>query len=347
MPNGSRRPRVRTGDPDLDQAVWDFVERLEVDGDRDLFAEMLSTIARLARDDTDRGDLKIVNGALREMRNSFATFAPFRSARKASIFGSARVRPDEPQFALAVELGRALAAAGWMIITGGGPGIMTAAVAGAGRDASFAVTIRLPFEPTAASALVDDDHLVRFRYFFTRKLTFMKESSAYIILPGGFGTLDETFELLTLVQTGKETPAPIVLLDPPEDTYWQRWLDFVEDELVDPALVSPEDLDLVVLTSSVEEAVAEVTGFYRRYHSSRYVEGRLCIRMTSELSDTALRSLNEEFADIVEGGTIERCHPFPVELDDDDHPELPRLVFNFDMHHFARLHRMIRRINEL
>lgn len=346
MANGSRRPRVRTGDPALDDAVWQMVERLGVDEDRDLFAEMLATIARLARDDTDRGDLKIVNGALREMRNSFATFAPFRSSRKAAIFGSARVRPDEAPFALAVELGRALSDAGWMVITGGGPGIMTAAVAGAGRESSFAVTIRLPFEPTAASALVDDDHLVRFRYFFTRKLSFMKESSAYIILPGGFGTLDETFELLTLVQTGKETPAPIVLLDPPEDTYWQRWLDFVEDELVDSGLVSPEDLDLVVLTSSVPEAVEEVTGFYRRYHSSRYVEGRLCIRMTSELPDDALARLNDEFGDIVEGGSIDRCGPFPAELDDHDHPDLPRLVFNFDMHHFARLHRMIRAINE-
>ena len=202
MANPAKRPRrtrARTGDPVVDEAIAALVDALAPEDNTAIVSEMLTSVARMAREDNDRGDLKIVNGALRELRSSFTTFAPFRGDRKVSVFGSARTRPDEPAFHQAVALGRAVAAAGWMVITGGGPGVMNAAISGAGRDNSFAVTIRLPFEPSAASTLVDDDHLVRFRYFFTRKLTFMKESSAYVVFPGGFGTLDETFELLTLV----------------------------------------------------------------------------------------------------------------------------------------------------
>jgi hypothetical protein len=349
MANGTRRvrnSRARTGDPAVDGAIQQLLDVLEVDNDRDVLGEMLTSVARMARDDTDRGDLKLANGTIREMRNSFATFAPFRGERKASVFGSARTRPDEPSFQLAVELGRALAAAGWMVITGGGPGIMNAAVSGAGRQNAFAVTIRLPFEPTAASTLVDDDHLVRFKYFFTRKLTFMKESSAYVVFPGGFGTLDETFELLTLIQTGKETPAPIVLIDPDDETYWVTWMDFVKDELVTAGLVYPADLELVHLTSSIDEAVAYIDDFYRTYHSMRYVDGRMVVRLTHSIGDEALATVNEEFADIVAGGVIERCDPFPAEVVDRDHVELPRLVFTFDQRHFARLHRFARRLSD-
>ncbi|MCC6225281.1 MAG: TIGR00730 family Rossman fold protein [Microthrixaceae bacterium] len=349
MPNGSRRSRAvraRTGDPLVDEAVLALLDSLGIDGDRDLVSEMLATVAKLARDRTDRGDLKIVNGALREMRSSFGTFAPFRGDPKASVFGSARTHPDEPAYQLAVDLGRALADAGWMVITGGGPGIMHAAVSGAGRHNSFAVTIRLPFEPTAASTLVDDDHLVRFRYFFTRKLTFMKESSAYVVFPGGFGTLDETFELLTLVQTGKESPAPIVLIDPPEDHYWVTWIDFIRHELVEAGLVAPDDLDLVFLTSSVGDAVAYIDGFYRNYHSMRSVDERLCIRMNHAIDDASLATLNEEFADILASGVIERCEAFPVEVDDLDEVDRPRLVLNFNRRHFARLHQLCRRLGD-
>jgi uncharacterized protein (TIGR00730 family) len=315
MANGTRRvrtSRARTGDEAVDAAVQNLLDVLGPENDRDVLSELLTSVARLARDEADRGDLKIVNGTVREMRNSFATFAPFRGERKASVFGSARTRPDEPAFQQAVELGRSLAAAGWMVITGGGPGIMNAAVSGAGRQNAFAVTIRLPFEPTAASTLVDDDHLVRFKYFFTRKLTFMKESSAYVVFPGGFGTLDETFELLTLVQTGKEPPAPIVLIDPGDETYWVTWLEFVRNELVPAGLVASEDLDLVHITSSVDEAVTYIDDFYRTYHSMRYVDGRMVVRLTHPIDDDALATLNEEFADIVAGGSIEKTEPFPA-----------------------------------
>lgn len=349
MPTPHRRVRpgrLRTGDPNIDAAVAALADALAVERDADLVSELLVTVARLARDQPDRGDLKIVNGALREMRNSFATFAPFRQDRKASVFGSARIAADQPAYHLAVELGRELAAAGWMVITGGGPGIMHAAVSGAGRENSFAVTIRLPFEPTAASTLVDDDHLVRFRYFFTRKLTFMKESSAYVVFPGGFGTLDETFELLTLVQTGKESPAPIVLIDPPEDRYWVTWIDFVRDELVGAGLVAPDDLDLVHLSSSVSEAVDYIDGFYRTYHSMRSVDGRLCLRLDHDIDDAALATINAEFADLLSSGRIERCSPFPAEVEDRDELDRPRLVLCFDQRHFSRLHQLCRRLGD-
>jgi len=341
-----RPGRLRTGDPQVDAAVTALVETLGVERDEELICELLTTVARLARDQPDRGDLKIVNGAMREMRSSFATFAPFRQDRKASVFGSARVPADRPAYHLAVETGRALAEAGWMVITGGGPGIMHAAVSGAGRENAFAVTIRLPFEPTAASTLVEDDHLVRFRYFFTRKLTFMKESSAYVVFPGGFGTLDETFELLTLVQTGKESPAPIVLIDPSEERYWVKWIEFVRTELVGAGLVAPDDLDLVHLTSSPADAVAYIDGFYRTYHSMRMVDGRLCLRLEHDIDDAALATLNEEFADLLSSGSIERCTPFPPEVEDRDELDRPRLVLCFDQRHFARLHQLCRRLGD-
>jgi uncharacterized protein (TIGR00730 family) len=234
-----------------------------------------------------------------------------------------------------------------MVISGGGPGIMTATIEGAGGQNSFAVTIRLPFEGNPASALVDDDHLVRFRYFFTRKLAFMKEASGYVILPGGFGTMDELFELLTLVQTGKEMPAPIVLLEPEGGTYWRTWVDFVQTELIDSGWVSPEDLDLVHFSTSAEDTVRYIVDFYRGYHSLRFVNGRLVVRLQREISDEALATLNEEFADMVVTGSIERTAALPAEIDDDDVPELPRLTMDFDNRSFTALHRMAQRLADL
>ncbi|HKY16513.1 MAG TPA: LOG family protein, partial [Microthrixaceae bacterium] len=210
------RTRARRTDPVTESAIDALLDAGEVVEDRDLYSEMMRTVLRMARDGADRGDVKITNGALRELRSAYRRFAPYRATRKVSVFGSARTHPDDPAYVQAVELGGALARHGFMVITGGGPGIMTAAIEGAGRENSFVVTIRLPFEDSPPT-LVDEERWVRFRYFFTRKLTFMKESSAYVVCPGGFGTMDETFELLTLIQTGKETPAPVVLIDPPDE----------------------------------------------------------------------------------------------------------------------------------
>lgn len=341
-----RRGRDRTGDAELDACIAQLAELATPGEDRDLVTEMLVSVTRMARASHDRGDLKIVNTALRELRNSFATFENTRDVRKASVFGSARTRPDEAAYAAAREIGEALAAMGWMVITGGGPGIMTAAVEGAGRDNSFAVTIRLPFEPSTGASIVSERHLVRFRYFFTRKLTFMKESSAYVCMPGGFGTMDETFELLTLLQTGKESPAPVILFDPPGERYWAEWEEFIRTQLQGAGLVSPDDLDLVTITSSVDEACRSIADFYRTYHSQRYVNGSLVIRMNHEISDDHLATLNSEFADIVESGRIRRTGPTPAEVTDRDVVHLPRLKLDFNNRHFARLLAFIRRLGD-
>ena len=338
--------RSRTGIPQIDAAVDALVAAARPQQNEDLYRELLTAAAKMMSDGVARGDLKIASGALRELRNAFTTFEPHASRRKVTVFGSARTEPDEDSYRQAQELGAALAGAGWMIISGGGPGIMTAIIEGAGRENSFAVTIRLPFEQAPPHALVDHSHLVRFRYFFTRKLTFMNEASAYALFPGGFGTLDETFELFTLIQTGKETPAPIVLIDPPGETYWLAITELIRTELVASGLVSVNDLDLFHLTSSVTEAVAYIDAFFANYHSMRWVDGQLVIRMERELTDDALETLNDEFADIVSKPIIP-TEPLEAEITDDDELGRPRLLLAFDSHQFSRLHRLVRRIGEL
>ena len=338
--------RYRTGNDAVDAAVDALVAAANPQLNEDLYRELLTAASRLMIDGVDRGDLKIASGAMRELRNSFATFEPHAGRRKVTVFGSARTRPDEDAYVQARELGAALSAAGWMIISGGGPGIMTAIIEGAGSDDSFAAAIRLPFEQSPPHQLVDPSHLVRFRYFFTRKLTFMNEASAYALFPGGFGTLDETFELFTLVQTGKETPAPIVLIDPPGDTYWQTITEFIRTELCDAGLVSSDDLDLFHLTSSVPEAVRYIDAFFANYHSMRWVDGQLVIRMERELPEAGLATLNSEFVDIVARPIIP-TEPLEAEVIDDDQLDLPRLLLAFDSRQFSRLHRLVRRLGEL
>src|SRR6266568_8120118 len=251
--------------------IGELVDRIGSAKDADLIYEMIVSAARLARDRATRGDLKIANAALKEMRYAFSVFEPYREARKAAIFGSARTRRDDPLYEQTVALARELARADWMVITGAGPGIMEAGIEGAGAANSFGVSIRLPFEAATTQFLADDPKLVNFRYFFTRKVTFVKEAHAFVLLPGGFGTLDEAFELLTLVQTGKSVPAPIVLLDVPGGTYWLTWLEFMNRELRDRRYISPGDAELFCITDDVHVALTEVTGFYRNYHSLRFV----------------------------------------------------------------------------
>ncbi|HEX5094850.1 MAG TPA: TIGR00730 family Rossman fold protein [Acidimicrobiia bacterium] len=342
----ARLPRYRTGDAEIDEQIADLIAKLGDDvRDTDLLFELVVSTVRLARDHASRGDLKMANAALKEMRYAFAVFEPYRSARKAAIFGSARTRRDDPLYEQTVRLAEALAAADWMVITGAGPGIMEAGIEGAGAASSFGVGIRLPFEAATSQFLADDPKLVNFRYFFTRKVTFVKESHAFILLPGGFGTLDEAFELLTLVQTGKSQPAPIVLLDVPGGTYWLTWLEFVHRELRDRGYISAEDLDLVKITDDVDVALAEVTGFYRNFHSLRFVAGDLVLRIHEQPTEPELAALNDEFADIVSRGRIEIAEASPAEIADRDYPELPRLRFRFDRHGFARLRKLIDRLN--
>jgi uncharacterized protein (TIGR00730 family) len=341
----TRLPRYRTGDSELDQRIADLIAQIGDVPDSDLIFELIVSAVRLARDRAQRGDLKIANSALKEMRYAFAVFEPYRAARKAAIFGSARTTRDDPLYAQTVALARELAQADWMVITGAGPGIMEAGIEGAGAANSFGVSIRLPFEATTTQFLADDPKLVNFRYFFTRKVTFVKEAHAFVLLPGGFGTLDEGFELLTLVQTGKAPPAPIVLLDVPGGTFWLSWMQFVERELRARGYISPVDVNLVKITDDVTVALGEITSFYRNYHSLRFVEGDLVLRMHKLPDDAQLAQLNTDFRDIVTTGHIETATASKAELADNDVPDLARLRMRFDRHSYSRLRALIDWLN--
>jgi uncharacterized protein (TIGR00730 family) len=344
----ARHSRRRTGDPALDRRLMELLDgRVESPEDRDLLFEMLTTIVRLAGDGVDRLSLKITNAALKEMRQAFRVFAPYRDVPKVTIFGSARTRPDDPLYTQTRDLAAALARTGWMVVTGAGPGIMAAGAEGAGRDRSIGVNIRLPFEQEANPFIAADSKLVSMKYFFTRKLMLMKESAGFVVLPGGFGTLDETFELLTLLQTGKAAPAPLVLLEVPGGTYWQAWDRFVRDELAGRGLVSDEDLLLSRITDNVDDAASEILGFFRNYHSIRYVAATLVMRLRSEPTDEEVARLSAEFFDICVDDGIHKTGALPAEVADDDHVDLPRLAFRFDRMSHGRLRALIDAVNRL
>ena len=309
--------------------------------------QILVSAVLLAKDPPDRLDLKIVNAALQEMRAAFAVFAPYADVPKVTIFGSARTREDDPLYTHTRELAKALADHGWMVVTGAGPGIMAAGMEGAGVENSIGVLIRLPFEAGANELIAGDDKLVEMRYFFTRKLMLIKESAAFVAMPGGFGTLDETFELLTLVQTGKAQPAPIVLLDTPGGRYWHGLERFVDEQVAGAGLISTSDRALYRITDSVGEALEEVEGFYRNYHSMRYVGDRLVLRLQADPTVEETKRLSSEFADIIVQGRIEKARPFPPEIAGDDHLDKPRIVLKFDRHGFGRLRSLIDRLNRL
>jgi uncharacterized protein (TIGR00730 family) len=338
--------RYRTGSESLDQRIADLVAAAGITRDEDLVFEMLVSVVRMGREAADRGDLKLVNAALKELRYSFLVFEPYASVPKVSIFGSARIRRDDPAYLVAREFGRLMAERDWMVVTGAGPGIMEAGIEGAGAERAFGVNIVLPFEQEASPLIAGDPKLINYRYFFTRKITFMKESKAFALLPGGFGTLDEAFELLTLMQTGRSPICPVVLIEPEGSTYWGTFLDFVRTELTAKrSLIDDDDLCLVRRFDTVAAAVEEITHFYSRYHSSRMVGRRLVLRLSEPVDDATLDALNEEFADIVTAGRIERAEASPSEIEDGDVPDLPRLAFQFDRASYARLRRLIDRIN--
>jgi len=319
---------------------------------RDVLAEIIRTAYELAGDDADRLNLKITRDALKEMRSAFRVFAPYEGVRKVTVFGSARTHPSDPLYEQARLLAQSLAENGWMIVTGAGPGIMEAANVGAGRDQSFGVNIRLPFEEGVSELFAASDKFVSMKYFFTRKLMLIKESSGFVSLPGGFGTLDETFELLTLFQTGKATPAPLVLLDVHGEhgehgSYWRGWQRFVDEELAVRGLISPGDPSLYTITDDVEEAAAVVRGFWRNYHSIRWVGPRLVIRLNAEPTDAEVAQLNEEFADLCTEGGITRTEPLAAEASDRDELGRPRLLLCFDVRQGGRFRTLIESLNQL
>jgi uncharacterized protein (TIGR00730 family) len=341
------RTRYRTGDPGVDQALLDLLDELGAIENRDQLFEILVTAVRLANDHADRLDLKITNAALKEMRAAYRAFAPYRDRRKVTIFGSARTNVDHPTYVQARDLAARLAEAGWMVVTGAGPGIMSAGLEGAGRANSFGVNIRLPFEQAPNPYIHGDPKLISMKYFFTRKLMLVKESHGFVSLPGGFGTLDETFELLTLAQTGKASPAPIVLLDEPGGRFWSALVDYVREQVSAGGYINADDLALFLVTDSVDAAVDELLTFGRNFHSVRWVGGRLVIRLRRAPTPEELAAIAEEFADLCTTGVIDASGPLPVEVAENDNVELPRLLLTMNTAKNGRLRSLIDCLNRL
>ncbi len=322
-----------------------IVSELGVSENVRLSEELVSEALGLITDQPDTLDLKIATAALTEMRDAYAMFAPYKHARKVAIFGSARTSPDDPLYELTRGLAERLADRGWMTVTGAGPGIMQAGMEGAGREMSIGVSIRLPFESGANSIIAGDEKHVSMKYFFTRKLMLIKESQGFVCMPGGFGTLDEMFELLTLTQTGKGMPVPIVLLDAPGDPFWEGVDTFVREQLIARGLVSATDVDLYTITNDSDEAARIIEGFYANYDSIRFVGDHLVIRMRQGPTDAQLADLNERFGHLATSGTIERAEPFKIERRDHDKLDLDRLTFVFAKRGYSDLVGMIRVLN--
>lgn len=337
-------PGVRRDFGAFDRAAEELVQKLAVANNADLVRELIVTALRLADDDAERGDVKIVSSALKELRYAFKTFAPWKDVRKVSVFGSARTRANNASYQQALEFGKEMARRGFMIITGAGPGIMRAGNEGAGAEKSFGVNIRLPFEQRANTVILGDRKLVTFRYFFTRKLMFIKEADGVAFFPGGFGTMDEMYETLTLVQTGKTVPIPLVMVDEPGGTYWADWHGFVE-RLIYRGLVSEEDNRLFRVAYSVSEACDEICNFYRVYNSSRYVKGRFIIRLNAPLSPETVARLKADFTDI-HGGDLEMTGAHPEEALEAKVAHLPRLAMNFNRKNQGRLRQLIDILNK-
>jgi uncharacterized protein (TIGR00730 family) len=299
------------------------------------------------QEDDESADLKLMNTTLKEMRFTSKVFGPYRNVRKVTVFGSARTQPGAPVYEMAKLFGQKLVEAGYMVITGGGGGIMQAANEGAGPEHSFGVNIRLPFEQKANPVLEGNPRLITYKYFFNRKVAFLKEADAVALFPGGFGTLDEAMETLTLVQTGKRNPLPLVLVDDPNCSYWTRLIKLLEEELLARNYISPSDFSLFERVCSVDAAVEKINRFYRRYHSMRYVDGRLVVRLTSPLGPEDIRKLAEKFHDILlPNGSITPSGALEAEMEDADILHLPRLVVDFNRKDFGRLKGLIDAINE-
>lgn len=310
-------------------------------------ADIIHNALRLLTDLEDSGDARVLQTAVRELRYSFRLFAPYAKTRKVTIFGSARTLPDRLEYQQAVEFGRKIAEAGFMVITGAGAGIMQAGHEGAGPEKSFGVNIRLPWEQSVNPVIREDKKLVTFKYFFTRKLIFIRHSDAIVLFPGGFGTMDEGYEALTLMQTGKSQIMPLVLVDRPGGTYWRAWDKYVRDHLLRDQLISPDDLHLYQITDDTDQAVKIITRFYRNFHSSRFVKDLLVIRLRHAPSPAALQAMNEDFANIIMGPKIKPIEPSPEEIQDGDNLELPRIAFGFNRRDYGRLRQLLDVLNGL
>src|SRR5438034_10773421 len=328
-------------DPELKRRIDDLIAYKGGGHNADLIGDVVENALKLLHDVEDRGDVRVIQTALRELRYAFKWFAPYAATRKVTIFGSARTLPNKTEYKQAVEFARKISAAGFMIITGAGPGIMQAGHEGAGPEKSFGANIRLPWEQAANPIIQHDKKLITFKYFFTRKLIFLRHSDAIALFPGGFGTMDEGYEALTLMQTGKSRLMPLVLIDRPGGTYWKTWDKQIREQLLRDQLISPDDLNLYQITDDTDQTVKGITRFYRNYHSMRFVKDLLVIRLNHAPSRSAIDGLNEDFADIIVGPEIRRIDPTPDELQDDDTVEMPRIGFGFNRRDYGRLRQLI------
>lgn len=332
-------------DPELQKRIQELIQYKGGGYNEEDVADIMENALKLLTDVKDSGDVRIIKIALRELRYAFRLFAPFIGKRKVTIFGSARTGPDAPEYKQAVEFGWKISAAGFMVITGAGSGIMQAGHEGAGPAKSFGVNIRLPWEQAANPVIAEDKKLVTFRYFFTRKLIFIRHSDAIVLFPGGFGTFDEGYEALTLMQTGKSQLLPLVLVDKPGGAFWKTWDANVRGLLLRGKLISPEDIHLYHITDSVDEAVNIITRFYRNFHSTRFVKDLLVIRMKNPPPAAALAAMNRDFADIIVSGQIEVIPPTRDEVEDGDNLDLARIGFQFNRRDYGRLRQLIDAVN--
>ncbi len=331
--------------PEFQERIRQLVADWGAEKSPELIEELIVTALKMARDKMGTGDLKLMNRSLKELRYAAKIFAPYRHKRKVVVFGSARTVPSEPEAQQAEEFGRQMVANNYMVITGGGDGIMGAAQRGAGRENSFGLNIRLPFEQRANEIIHGDPKLINFNYFFTRKLNFVKETHAYALFPGGFGTMDEGFEALTLMQTGKALIIPIVLIDRPDGSYWETWMRFLTDHLLKLGLISKEDFNFIKIEHDVAAAVQHILDFYRNYQSSRWVGSQLVLRLGNRLTDKAVTDLNKQFADLLREGSIEQRNALPQEKNQPEISDLPRLVLTPHRHQFGRYRQLIDAIN--
>jgi len=334
------------GDQVIDNLISELAKRSSSLDTEYLLREILTTTVKLGKESVDRGDLKLVNNTLKELRYSFKIFSPYRAIKKVIIFGSARSKNNSSEYKMAEELSRKLSAKKYMIVTGGGPGVMEAGNKGAGVGKDFALNIRLPFEQKPNPYIDEKEKLINFKYFFTRKLIFVKETDATAVFPGGFGTLDEAFEMITLMQTGKSRPRPIVLMEPRGCSYWTSWMYFVKSQLVKKGFIKKEDLNLFAIVKTTDQAVKHIENFYRVYHSIRYVSGLAVLRLNRKISQKTLKFINKEFKDILVSGEIKESSATSKEIQEKEFLQLPRLVLNFNLRDYGRLCEMIQVINK-
>ena len=340
-----QRPEKPPADPELRKRVQELISFKGGGHNEDLVADIVENALKLLKDVEARGDVRVIQTAVRELRYAYRMFAPHANVHKVTMFGSARTLPTKAEYLHAVDFARKIAAEGWMVITGAGPGIMQAGHEGAGLERSFGANIRLPWEQSANPIIQDDKKLITFKYFFTRKLTFVRHSDAIVLFPGGFGTMDEGYEALTLMQTGKSRMMPLVLMDRPGGAYWRTWDKHVREHLLRNQFISPDDLNLYRVTDDIEEAVRIITRFYRNFHSMRFVHELLVIRLKHVPSEHAIEGLNQDFADIVMGQKIQVSEPTPEEREDNQYLDLPRIALGFNRRDYGRLRQLIDVLN--